>query len=482
MSRPDDPHGDQPWQLVIPGSLWAELEDHLFPGDLEEHGAVMTAGIVRTERGTRLLARELFLAQDGTEFVPSPSAHRRLTAEFVNKRIRHCRDQQLAYLAIHNHGGSGSVAFSSVDLRSHERGYPALLDIVRGQSVGALVIARGAIAGDIWTPDGHRREVGETIILERNLRRLHPRAAAAPAAHREIDDRQLRIYGTSGQALLGRLKVGVIGAGGVGLPVSMKLARLGVGHIVSVDPDRVEASNLPRLPESTRADAMTLLDADRRPRWIRSIGRQLATPKVKLAKRAARRARKDIVFDAIHGDVSDPVITRQLVDCDYLFLAADSHTARALFNQFVHQYLIPGVQIGSKVEFTPDGRLCGIYSLVRPVTPDAGCLWCNGLISPARITDESLSDDTREAQRYVPEDDASAPSVGTLNAIGVAQATNHFMLAATGMLRDSPTAGDFRRFDALTERTITEIPRKDPACIECGVRAPSVRARGSTTG
>jgi len=469
---------EEPWQLVIPASIWTLLADHLFPGDHDEHGAVLTAGIVRTERGTRLLARDLFLARDGNEFVPSPHAHRQLTAEFVNQRIRHCRDEQLAYLAIHNHGGSGSVAFSSVDLRSHERGYPALLDIARGQPVGALVIADGAVAGDIWTPDGRRREIGETVILSRNIRRLHPEAATAPAAHREIDDRQIRVYGAAGQAVLRRLKVGVIGAGGVGLPVASALARLGVGHIVAIDPDHVEPTNLPRLPESTRTDAMTFFDREGQPRWIRSLGRRFSAPKVKVARRSARRARKDILFEAIHGEVSDPIVARRLIDCDYLFLAADSHTARAEFNSLVHQYLIPGVQIGSKVELTPEQDVHGIYSIVRPVTPDSGCLWCNGLISPARITDELLPKHIREAQRYVPGADAPAPSVGTLNALGVAQATNHFLLAATGLLRKSTTDGDYRRLDTLTGRQITEIPRKDPDCIECGHGTGSLMARG----
>ena len=144
-------NGTAPWQLVIPNSIWTELTEHLFPGDGDEHGAIATAGIVHTDRGTRLLVRELFPARDGEDFVPAKNAHRRLTPKFVNDRIRHCRDHHLAYLAIHNHGGHDTVAFSSVDLRSHERGYPALRDIARGQPVGALVIARHALAGDVWT-------------------------------------------------------------------------------------------------------------------------------------------------------------------------------------------------------------------------------------------------------------------------------------------------------------------------------------------
>src|SRR5690349_2703195 len=91
-----------PWQLVIPGTVWTRLIEHLFPGDDDEHGAVATAGIVHTVRGTRLLVRELFLARDGEEFVPAQHAYRRLTATFVSDRFRDCRDQHLAYLAIHN--------------------------------------------------------------------------------------------------------------------------------------------------------------------------------------------------------------------------------------------------------------------------------------------------------------------------------------------------------------------------------------------
>lgn len=469
-----------PWQLVFPGNTWQALTKHLFPGDRDEHGAIAVAGIVSSSRGTRLLVRDVFFAQDGKDFVPAKNAHRRLTPEFVNKHIRYCRDQQLAYLAIHNHGGTTSVAFSPVDLRSHERGYPALLDIARGQPVGALVITHDALAGDIWTPDGIRRPIGETIILERNLKRIHPRPASAPPARGAIDDRQARIYGDAGQAILGRLKVGVIGAGGVGLPIVTALARLGVGHIVVIDPDRTEPTNLPRLPEATRRDAGLPLNTERSPAWIQRIGARLARPKVRVAARAARRARRTTTVDAVHGDVREERNAHLLADCDYLFLAADSHVARAVFNALVHQYLIPGVQIGSKVEIEPNGTIAGIYSVVRPVTPDHGCLWCNQLVSATRLNDELLPDAVRDAQRYLPADDAPAPSIGTLNAVGVAQATNQFMLAATTLLADVDTAGDYRRFEARSERTITTIPRRDASCPDCGKTSDSGLARGDS--
>jgi ThiF family len=468
---------DGAWQLVMPGALADALHAHLFPDDGDERGAVISAGIVRSERGTRLLACELFAAIDGVDFVPAQRAHRRLTPEFVNRHIRHCRDERLVYLAVHNHGGHGSVGFSQPDLRSHERGYPALLDIAKGMPVGALVLAQGALAGDIWTSDGARHPIGETVVLRRNLERVYPSPGVAPPDRAEIDDRQARIYGNAGQALLGRLKVGVIGAGGIGLPVIGNLARLGVGHLVTVDPDRVDITNLPRLPESARRDAITWLTAPGRPQRLRTLAGRWATPKVRLARRVARRARRRIVVEALHGDVADAAIAARLVDCDYLFLAADSHTARAVFNALVHQYLIPGVQIGSHVAVGGDGEIGAIASVVRPVTPDLGCLWCNELIRPDRLTDESLPEAVRQAQRYLPEDDAPAPSVITLNARGVADATDRFMLSVTGLLKPSETDGDYRRYETRTDRLQTSIPRRSPHCRDCGLGA-SIRARG----
>jgi hypothetical protein len=64
--------------LVLPGELRDQLWSHLFPGDDDEHGAVMMVGTVRTARGVRLLARDLLLAEDGVDYVESKCGYRRL--------------------------------------------------------------------------------------------------------------------------------------------------------------------------------------------------------------------------------------------------------------------------------------------------------------------------------------------------------------------------------------------------------------------
>jgi hypothetical protein len=240
-----------PWRLVMPEELYEQLHAHLFPGDNDEHGAVIAAGLAASfDGGMRLLARDLHLAVDGHDYVPGKRGYRMLHADFVRDHILACRDERLVYLAVHNHGGTDTVGFSPDDFQSHERGYPALLDVANGMPVGALVFAKRALAGDIWLPDGRRVELEEASVVGRRFRHLSSASSAPSAFASRRDprrDRQARLFGDAGQDILRRCKVGIIGLGGVGSLIAEYLGRLGVGRFVLIDPQRVEVSNLSRI-------------------------------------------------------------------------------------------------------------------------------------------------------------------------------------------------------------------------------------------
>lgn len=472
----------RPWALIIPEALMHALEVHLFPGDGDEHGAVIAAGLAQTPRGARLLARDLFLARDGVDYVQGQYGYRMLTASFVRDRALYCRDEHLSYLAVHCHGGSDQVSFSPEDLASHERGYPALRDIVRGQVVGALVLARNAAAGDLWLPDGSRAGLAEARVVGRRVRWLYPAPMRHPSGAGPHYERQVRLFGDRGQAVLAGLKVGVIGTGGIGSLLVEYLSRLGVGHLVVADPDRIDVTNLPRVVGASRWDAKVWLTDPGRPRWLRRIGEQLSAPKVHIAARVARRANPAVRIEPIFGTVVDHAVAQGFVDCDYLFLAADSMQARLVFNALVHQYLIPGTQLGAKIRTNPGtGEIIDVFSVVRPVSPDRGCLWCNGLILPASLQKEALTEDERHAQRYVEDPDIHAPSVITLNAVAAAHGVNDFLFSITGLGHPNVPA-DYIRFDPRRSDVAFDSPRRDSACTECGSAVRSRFARGDSRG
>ena len=471
---------DGPWRLILPHNLYMRLYDHLFPGDRDEHGAVIAAGLATGHRGVRLLARELFLAEDGKDYVVGKRGYRMLKADFIADRIQHCRDEGLAYLPIHNHGGRDRVGFSADDFRSHERGYPALLDIAEGLPVGALVFAENAVAGDIWLPGEKRIELAGASIIGASLSQLAAEPRPRPAGRDAMYDRQARLFGDAGQDILGGTTVGIIGLGGAGSLLAEYLGRLGVGRFVIVDPERAELSNLPRLVGASRADAFASLTGLNSPLWLRHLAMRLAAPKVKLAKRNILRANPNARVDAIFGNFLEAEIAAKFVDCDYLFLAADTMRARLLFNAIVHQYLIPGVQVGAKVRVDQrSGEVLDAYSVVRPVTPESGCLLCNRLINSAKLQDESISEKERRQQRYIDEPEIVAPSVITLNATATAQAANDFLFYITG-LQDPQVSLAYQRFQPQGRRVWLDEARKSPDCPECGNSSRSRLARGDS--
>lgn len=465
------------WSITFPESTWNQVQSHLFPGDHDEHGGVLEVGTAMRGGEPRLLVRRFIPARDGVDYVPGTRGYRRLEPSFVRDRILECRRTGLGYLAIHNHGGAGRAAFSSDDLASHERGYPALRDIGRGVPVGALVLTRDAVAGDIWEPGGGRGALSRATVVGRRITHLYPEPMPGAAGPGIRFDRQTRIFGDAGQRILADLRVGIIGCGGVGMLLVEYLSRLGVGHILVIDPDRVDMSNLPRLAGARESDAGWFA----RTRWplpLRKWGRSRARQKVDVARRIAIEANPQVVYTGIVGNVLDPDSAARFTDVDYLFLAADTAQARLLFNAIVHQYLVPGVQLGSKVLVDKaTGSILDVHSIVRRVTPDAGCLWCNELISSQALAEESLSEDQLRGQRYVDDPEVVAPSVITLNAVAAAHAANDFLFAVTGIVRaDAPV--DYLRLRPLERDTRWDRPRRDDTCSESGSGDSSRLARG----
>lgn len=189
---------NKPHSLVLPARLKAQLDAHLFPGDCDEHGAVILAGVAETAHEVRLLAREVHVAKDGRDYVEGHRSYRMLRAEFITHQVLQARDERLVYLAVHNHGGVDEVAFSADDLRSHERGYPALLQIVDGTPVGALVFAKNSVAGDIWRPDGSRASLERAVVVGPCRKILTPSPDSRSPRTDPRYDRQVRLFGAEG--------------------------------------------------------------------------------------------------------------------------------------------------------------------------------------------------------------------------------------------------------------------------------------------
>ena len=262
---------------------------------------------------------------------------------------------------------------------------------------------------------------------------------------------------------------------GAGSQLAELLGRLGVGSFLLIDPDRADTSNLPRLMAARRSDVLiSEAQASRLPfgKFLSRLRRR----KIDLAARNIRRANRHAVVKRVSANVVDDAIARRLLECDFIFLAADEMGARLVVNAIVQQYLIPAVQVGARVVADPDdGSISDVFAVSRPVFPGCGCLWCNGLIDPSRLAEEMTETKQRSAQAYGSE--SPAPSVASLNALATADAVNLFQFHMTGLARAGAHRA-FRRFRPLRGDIRLDEPRRDENCNECGTQPGSRFARG----
>jgi len=435
-------------QIRISRVQYDLLMQSMFPGDHDEHGAVLLAGVSHIDGQPVLHVREVHIAQDGIDYVEGKIGHRALDPRFIHRLITRARDERLAYVAVHNHDSGSSVGFSRIDLDSHKRGYPALLQIARGMPVGAVVVSQRAAEADVWESNVRRYALDRMIVVGGTIEELTPAPPPSPVdAPLELFDRQVRMFGGTGQHKLAACRVAVVGLGGIGSLVAEYLARLGIGTFTLVDPDVVESSNLSRIVGAATNDAAS------------------KTPKVEVARRVIIQANPNAHVTMLQDDIAKQSVAKTLTLVDYVFLAADSMRARLVFNAIVHQYLIPGVQLGSKIGVTLDGTLGDVMSANRPVRPGLGCLWCNQLIDSTALALEAKTDDERKAQAYGVQE--PNPSVIALNAISAAHAVNDFMLDYLG-LREEPQTLEFEHFHFGPRRRVSRVqPRRDQDCSEC---------------
>lgn len=447
-------------ELLIGDDDYSRLIGHLFRADRDEHAAVLLAARhMQADGGLALLVRELVPVEDA-DFPPGRFGYRQTAPLFIAQNAGRAGELGLVYLSVHNHPGAREkVSLSGDDLAAHRRLFPHLLDLTGGTPVGGLVLGSASAAGELWLRDAEPIELDSLRVIGPNLYRRRARPQGERDASWARFDRQARLFGTTGQAILEDMRVGVIGVGGGGSMLVEQLAHLGVGEIVGVDNDVVKEHNLSRIVGATPRDAR----------------RQVK--KVEVARRLCKRIDPAVQFVAIDGDVADLHVAGKLVDLDFLFLATDTITSRLVFNAVVHRYLIPGIQIGAKVELRPDSTAIEeIYAAVRPVYPDRGCLQCAGLIDPMRLQTEAATAEERQAQNYLGTPQVVDPSVISLNGIAASHAVNTMLFSAVG-LADAALL-DHRLFFPRDGSTMTIDPPKDEDCAWCSRTADSAYGAG----
>lgn len=231
-------------------------------------------------------------------------------------------------------------------------------------------------------------------------------------------------FDIAGQQRLQASRVVVIGAGGLGSPVSLYLAAAGIGELVLVDHDTVDLSNLQRQVAHRTAD-IGRPKAESAAETCRAIN-----PRIRVGSLVAQ-ADADVLAELVSG-------AHCVVDC------CDNFATRAAVNRACHAARVPLVS-GAAIRM--EGQLA-VFDFRRTTTPCYACLY----------------GDTGGDDQGCVRNGVMAPVVGV---IGSLQA-----LAAIRLLADygDSTHGQLAIFDGLRNTWRTLAIRPDPACPVCGGR------------
>jgi molybdopterin/thiamine biosynthesis adenylyltransferase len=291
--------------------------------------------------------------------------------------------------------------------------------------------------------DAEVRTVGRTITTR-----------TARSGEEHGDDRfarQVLALGADGQRALRALRVGVVGLGGVGSVVCVQLAHLGVGEIIAVDGDRVEASNMSRILGVHSGD-------------------NGKTHKAEVARRYVEQTGLPVTFCAVERYLQCRDGARGLAGCDVILSCVDRHMPRALLNRLAYEAQVPVIDIGSGFRVDLSGRIVGAAGRVVIVGPGRPCLACWGHIDPDAVRVEALSIDDRAAlaaEGYVAGAEIPQPSVMPFNTMVAGAAVIEFLRLVTGFAgADEPPQ---RLAFQFTEGTVRRNGLADASeCQICG--------------
>ena len=289
--------------------------------------------------------------------------------------------------------------------------------------------------------------------------------------------RQSRFWaiGTEGQARLATGRVLVVGCGALGSAAIDLLARSGVGHLIVVDRDFVELSNLQRQLLYDEADAAA------------------GTPKAVAAAQAVGRINSRVEVEAVVADVTPDNVEALVARADVVVDGTDNLETRYLLNDACVKTGIPWVyggavgSTGMSMTILPGETAC--FRCLFPVPPPAGTMeTCDtaGVLASTVVTVAAMQR-TEAVKLLVGDREHISRGITALDT----WTNDHLRAEAVPRRPDCPCCGE-RRFEYLearvTSRTATlcgrdavQVSPGRAVRLDLGVLARKLAGTGTVT-
>lgn len=413
--------------LTLNATQHSTLKAHLFPGDGREAAAIILCGRRAGQRHHRLVARQIRPIPYEQCIDRTPTSITWSTDVLASLLDRADVDG-LTVVKVHSHPTS-YARFSPTDDEGDRRLLPAIRDWFDDDRYHASVIMLpdGRLFGRHISPDGGFHPLNHVNVVGDDLTFWYPdeRRDETP----EFAASHAQAFGEGTFARLRRLSIAVVGCSGTGSPVIEQLARLGVGELVLVDPDKTEARNINRILNATMEDV------------------RACRPKVEVLADAVRRMGTGTRAIPLELNLWTVDAVKAVAQCDLVFGCLDTIDGRFLLNAIATYYQLPYIDLGVRIAAVADGpqkgKLLAVCGGVHYLQPGGSSLISRGLFTMeevraaglARTDPRAYEEQCREG--YISGVPVHRPAVITLNMLLASLGVNE-LLARLHPYRDEP--------------------------------------------
>lgn len=369
--------------LSLTESQHAELHRHLFPGDGLEASAILLCSRTPEPR-IRFIVRDQLM-------VPHEACKRERDnlswpGRAIAEAVARAEADKLALVLIHSHPG-GLFGFSDLDDRSDQVTIGSLFHGYGTCHASAIMTPDGAMAARWYDAALVPSDFDAVSVVGHDLRWWWRDGAFS---------RRPMAFTSEARDELSRLCVCVIGVSGTGSPVAEQLARMGFGHVILLDHDRVEKKNLNRILNSTLEDA------------------ERERLKVDMMATAITLYRGDGVAVPLAASIADRDAVLLVSQADILFSCVDTLDARHIADEIAASFCLPlfdvGVTIPTRKAAGAERVIADVCGRIDYIQPGGSTLRDRGVYSPESLREEYL-------RRAAPEAHAEEVNAGYLRGV-----------------------------------------------------------------
>lgn len=358
--------------IKIPEILLTQIKDDLsipHPHAMERAGFVFGNYIENKKKQTIIFLNQYQTISDDL-YIENSKVGASINSKAIRNAYQKALDEDLCIFHIHLHEfDEGIPLFSNTDMRSLPDIVKSSQELLPQNYHGMIVFGKNKGNAKILAPDYKElnnidriQEIGTKIKF------------SFPNDYRDdfSTDRYSRqeFLGQEFKNNLPKIKVGIVGLSGGGSHIVQQLAHIGIKKYVLSDPQKIEISNLNRVISATLKDV------------------ENESSKFSIAQRTILSLQYDAI---ITGGVDVwQNLSSEFINCDVIFAALDTLSARRDLEAFCRRYYITLIDIGMGIDKYND--YSDMYGQVQASIPGQFCFRCNKF-----ITEENLG---KEAKNY----------------------------------------------------------------------------------